>query len=115
VAQHGNLESAADRVLESAWVGERRRALARLVASTLGRVAVFVLGLGALVGVVRLALGVDVPSSFFAVMSGLALAAAWREVDRAHLRHEGDLGDGAGRHRPSTGCYPGGGGVDDLE
>jgi hypothetical protein len=102
-------------VLESAWVGERRRALARLVASTLGRVAVFVLGLGALVGVVRLALGVDVPSSFFAVMSGLALAAAWREVDRAHLRHEGDLGDGAGRHRPSTGCYPGGGGVDDLE
>jgi hypothetical protein len=37
----------------------------------LGRVAVFVLGLGALVGVVRLALGIDVPWTFFAVMSGL--------------------------------------------
>ena len=81
----------------------------------LGRVAAFVLGLAALAGVVRLALGIDVPWTFFAVMSGLALAAAWREVDRAHLNHGGDSEVGRGRHRPSTGCYPGGGGGDDLE
>lgn len=84
--------------------------------STLGRVAAFVLGLATLVGVVHLALGIDVPWTFFAVMSGLALAAAWHGVDRAHLRQAGDGEEGGtGRHRPSTGCYPGGGGGDDLE
>jgi hypothetical protein len=115
VVEHGSLESAADRVLESAWEVERRRASARLMASTLGRVTAFVLGLAILVGVVRLAFGIGVPWTFFAAMSGLALAAAWREVDRAHLHHAGDGEDATGRHRPSTGCYPGGGGGDELE
>lgn len=104
---HGDLHAAADRILESAWPGERRRALARLAASTVGRVAVFLLALGALDAAVRLGFGVDVPWVFFAFMGGLALAAAAHDAERDHLRRRGR--DDGGPHRPSTGCYPGGG------
>lgn len=85
----------------------------RLLVSTIGRVALFMLALGVLAVVVRGAFGVDVPWLFFAVISGLALAAALHDADRAHLRHDGDPEDATGRRRPSTGCYPGGGGGDD--
>jgi hypothetical protein len=109
VPLHGDLEAATERILESAWPGERRRALGRMAASTVGRVAVFLLALGALAAAVRLTVGVDVPWVFFAFMGGLALAAAVHDSDRDHLRRQPGNGADGGPRRPSTGCYPGGG------
>jgi len=102
------LRDAVDEVLDAAWPRERRRALARMAASTLGRVAVFVAALLLLGLAVFLAFHLVVPWVFYAFMTGLVLVCARPEAaERAHLdrKDPGTPRPGA-RHRPSTGCYP---------
>ena len=104
-----HLQDTVDAVLEAAWPKERRRAGARMAASALGRIAVFVCALLVLAVAVHLVFGVVVPGTFFVFMTVLALVCARPEAaERAQLDQKGSgrSGRAGPPHRPSTGCYP---------
>lgn len=81
-----DLRRAVDEVLDPAWPVERRRAIRRMVASTVGRWAGGMAAITVLDLLLYVVVGVTLPPAFFVVVGLLAAVGALPDVDdRAHL------------------------------
>jgi len=84
-----DLRRAVDDVLEPAWPQEHQRARRRWIASTLGRIAIGILGFYGMAFMLFILFGFAFPWTFYVFVGGMTTAAGLSEArDPDHLRKD---------------------------